>query len=616
MMRLLFVAIASLLALSAGAQAGHPGSAAPGRQMISSRIMPKAQMQEMKMRAPGEAAPVLDKSAGVIKPYYRRPAGAFFGSLVLENGVYSGIRPQGILMMKPFTRYTFGYRMGGADQNDRVTWEYSARGEDHSANTRNLTVGYDIEVNDVPKLIVKQNGSNTAVYTYQYPYFNGQDDGYVVGMERPHALVYSSPTVNEIDQQDDIEYLWSSKTICVGGRNNDQSEILTYYSGPEPYGSNAYGWWFGKNGYHNLLRPSYFADGIGQAFEKPTAPYVLKKVVMQCAVLEVNAPVDLNCKIYRLDEIPAYNESESVTLPDEPGELICYGRARVTPQTFDNTGGMVTFDLYEVEDGIEADVEPMIDDAILVVVEGYNDSNMGALQDFSAMISTDMEVDEGYGELAYIKFGVPGSVYGTVNYKWTGLNNFFYNGTMKTGFSIFIVTELPYLALDNPLDNGEYEFDKDGGVMQRQLGGETVTGIIFKSWRPSADGEWTMTCRGDDVPEWLDIELVDGKTNGRFNGTVTALVSAEPLPEDVSYREAVVRFEYHGAYLDYKFKQGNKVGPGLVGDFNEDGEVNVADLNFLINLILTDTGGGDITGDGETNLADINALIDIILSNT
>lgn len=54
--------------------------------------------------------------------------------------------------------------------------------------------------------------------------------------------------------------------------------------------------------------------------------------------------------------------------------------------------------------------------------------------------------------------------------------------------------------------------------------------------------------------------------------------------------------------------------PGLVGDFNGDGEVNIADLNYLINLILTDAGLGDITGDGETNIADINALIDIILS--
>ena len=53
----------------------------------------------------------------------------------------------------------------------------------------------------------------------------------------------------------------------------------------------------------------------------------------------------------------------------------------------------------------------------------------------------------------------------------------------------------------------------------------------------------------------------------------------------------------------------------LSGDVNDDGEVNIADVNALIDIIL---GGGntpqaDVNGDHEVNIADINALIDIIL---
>ena len=53
-----------------------------------------------------------------------------------------------------------------------------------------------------------------------------------------------------------------------------------------------------------------------------------------------------------------------------------------------------------------------------------------------------------------------------------------------------------------------------------------------------------------------------------------------------------------------------------LGDVNLDGEVNIADVNTVIDVILT--GGtwptADVNGDGEVNIADINAIIALILS--
>ena len=57
----------------------------------------------------------------------------------------------------------------------------------------------------------------------------------------------------------------------------------------------------------------------------------------------------------------------------------------------------------------------------------------------------------------------------------------------------------------------------------------------------------------------------------------------------------------------------------ITGDVNGDGEVNIADVNALIDLILggnadaTTLTRADVNSDGEVNIADINALIDIIL---
>ena len=55
--------------------------------------------------------------------------------------------------------------------------------------------------------------------------------------------------------------------------------------------------------------------------------------------------------------------------------------------------------------------------------------------------------------------------------------------------------------------------------------------------------------------------------------------------------------------------------PGIVGDVNGDGEVNIADINTIISFILSSNleMAGDVNRDGEVNIADINFVINIIL---
>ena len=59
--------------------------------------------------------------------------------------------------------------------------------------------------------------------------------------------------------------------------------------------------------------------------------------------------------------------------------------------------------------------------------------------------------------------------------------------------------------------------------------------------------------------------------------------------------------------------------PGLPGDLNGDGNVDIEDVNILINLILEQTSADDVIGDpdldgsGGTDIADVNALINLIL---
>ena len=73
---------------------------------------------------------------------------------------------------------------------------------------------------------------------------------------------------------------------------------------------------------------------------------------------------------------------------------------------------------------------------------------------------------------------------------------------------------------------------------------------------------------------------------------------------------------YNGmaVYKIGKHVSGGEV-PVVPGDANGDGEVTIADVNAIIDMILTGIQdmAGDVNRDGEVGIADVNAVIDIIL---
>ena len=619
MKKVLLLAAAALMVTSANAQLKRSETTQIPARPQTQLVKPQAQMKEMQMRTPG--TPVVQnarKKAGAIDVWYRRPAGALAGSIVVEEGAYAGMYYAPYIAMTPYVDYTYNGYADGVPDGTTYDWRVQYYGMNDAGEEAqmwatvpgmDLEMQYSYETDSVPIFKATVPGGKFYQFFIHGFEMSGTSDKPITGAEHS-ANVLAVPSTMDIW---DIDVLKSSKTFCYGGRNGDQRYPLTYYSGAVPYGRNENGWWFGKNGGTN---GGGFVDGIAQAFEKPTFPYLLKQVVLDCAVLEVKAPVDMYCKIYKLDEIPPYMDDDEAVLPEEPGELIAMGRATLTPETADVTGDLIFFTLFGEEDGLEYDVTPTIDCPILVVVDGYNDPEMENLTDFSALISSDDMVDEGFGELAYLKYGVTDEEGNLDHYVWAGLNNFFSSGEMKTGLSIFLSTENPYLTFNYNDEDGEYTFPNEGGLMEKHFGSYTTRSIEFWSWTPSADDAWYISCNDEEVPDWLSIELTDQMQNGEFTGLVNAEVVAEPLPAGVSYREAIVRFEFPGAYIDYKFMQGEGGPVPVPGDVNQDGEVTIADVNALIDMILSGELEmiGDVNGDGEVTIADVNAVIDIILS--
>ncbi len=469
MKKILLFAVVALTMLTANAQLMN--SEAQKAKTFSTKsemsFKPQALMKEMHLADAAHPIVRTPKRAANISGYYKRPAGAFVGSSTVIDNAPDGSYYVPFMMMSPYSPYTFVPVIDGMSDVHSFVWGYEKSFVDSLQNwyqdtifefgTENLEVQYMDEYDDVPRVCIAEG--DDEVFSYQLSGFKvgGTDAQPVIEQVFP-GTVLAYPTFAEGWGEEGVDLLVSSKTFCVGGRNGDQRYMMTYYSGAEPWGDNEQGWWFGKNSGAKGTR----VDGIAQAFEKPTYPYLLKQVVVETALLVVDAPVEMTCKVYRLtDGIPSYDSDTYVSLPEVPGELIAMGRATVTPETSEAYDGMIFFTLFGNEDGLEYEITPTIDDAILIVLDGYNDEGMESLHDFSAMICSDDQTDEGYGELAYIKYGLTdeeGNFSG--EYEWAGLNNFFPTGTMMTGMSIFITIDFP--CVEDIPENPQYDFVVDG----------------------------------------------------------------------------------------------------------------------------------------------------------
>ena len=670
MKKFLLLAAAALMVTTAGAQlkSGVPYSKASKialakeRKAELSKHAPAQQVdfneistvQEMK-QATGNAVSVnkAPKKAGYIETFYRRPAGMYFSPFIVSEGagLYSYGRP--FLMNKPFADFTWEGFTDGDDENTLFAWDVWIRGEKYAMDSVKTIVFADYySTDDVPYFYAVDGpfeDPNSEWFMYQMTDYELEEttDGSVQVKNEIPVNILSISSDLDWDETGEVQFMYSSKTFIEGGRHKDVDGMMTTFYGAEPWGDNERGWWFGKNGEH--------VDGMAQVFEKPEHPYMLKTIYLQTypSLLRVNAPVKMTCRVYKLNEIPAYDEEGYVRLPLEPGELIVSGEGTVTPTTAADKNGLVAFSLIGQDpDNPEMTYEytPTIDYPIMICIDGYNDEGMEDLVEFATYISMDWDVDEGYGELAYVKQGIyeveldengdtiydeqgsPVTVF-TGDYYWRGLNNFFRGDAesgrmqMKTGLSIFIGTENPFLTFNFGIEDGEYTFPVEGGPFHKTYVYSDTTieadAIEFFTLVPSEDGDMWITCNGseDELPDWLEFEFVDlTDENGDFADLVDVYVTAQPLPEGLDYREAVIRFEIPGDFIEYKFMQGEEPEPEpyIPGDVNGDGEVNIADVNCLIGVIQGAEdiyeGRADVNKDGEVNIADVNAVIDIILS--
>ena len=125
-----------------------------------------------------------------------------------------------------------------------------------------------------------------------------------------------------------------------------------------------------------------------------------------------------------------------------------------------------------------------------------------------------------------------------------------------------------------------------------------------------------VTYSVDNGTTWLNlpdgITTIQPKETRRISHT---LPTDEPIMLRITQTSGSAREDIYLESIELFYTE-QWPEPTIIGDVNIDGEVNIADVNDVINMVLTDVTRdvGDVNGDGEINISDINMLIDIILS--
>ena len=126
------------------------------------------------------------------------------------------------------------------------------------------------------------------------------------------------------------------------------------------------------------------------------------------------------------------------------------------------------------------------------------------------------------------------------------------------------------------------------------------------------DGIVTITCEGE---EGIALTGTDGAV-----ATVTVKISADVKAGNYAVTvENTKLIEVNGTIheknsIEYTWTIEEGAAPGIEGDLNGDGVVNIADAVAVLNIIAAESNDpeADLNGDGAVNIADFVAVLNII----
>ena len=464
-----------------------------------------------------------------VKAWYNRPAGSFYRSFTADGGAF--YNP--VMVLPSWRDVTFTNASTGADA---YVWKYDKY--DTSAKEWKEQTSTNVDITDnflkcsmlAPKLTATAGGA-TSTYQLFSTYINQKT--HETKDYEGLTYYYDDPRAEFQSGDKPVDCYLSPKYFCAGTREQvdmlkGRGGSITLVGAADADGGKD-GYWFGQN--------ASGWNGMALYVEKPASPYALRGIHVLYLYDQITGATPLEAKVYAVEK----DDKDNLIF----GDLIATAKGTLPADAEDC--GFIDLPLVEEEDGLQYEVVANIDRPIAVVFTGYEKANT---KGFRMVVSTDC-VNEGYGQHGYM-CQIDAEGYPT---KCIGLDQFFTNSLGYTAPSIFLDVEWPIMIWNYTFEDGKYNFPKTGGAWQRTVGTTKFDAISVYSTKSSE--EWTVTTvDGQDVPEWLTLQVADVQEAGEFSGEVQIKATAAALPADVEGREAKVKFAVPGAELVYDFTQG------------------------------------------------------------
>lgn len=492
--------------------------------VLKAEMATDAQRAAMKKVAPKAA----------VKAWYNRPAGTFYRSLTSSGGAF--FSP--VFVLPCWRDVTYTNASTGADT---YLWEYDKYDTSIKDWANMTSTNADLTDNFIngsgmyaPKLTATGGGA-TSSYQLFSTYINSKTNE--TKDYQGLTYYYDDPRAAFLSGENPVDCYLSPKFFSAGTREQPdflkgRGGVITLTGATDAAGGTN-GYWFGQN--------AAGWNGMAVYVEKPATPYALRGVHVLYMYDKISGATPLEAKIYAVEK----DDKDNLIF----GDLIATAKGTLAADAEDC--GFVDLPLVEEEDGLQYEVVANIDRAIAVVFSGYENAKTTG---FRMVVSTDC-VNEGYGQHGYM-CQIDAEGYPT---KCIGLDQFFKNPLGYTAPSIFLDVEWPIMIWNYTFEDGKYNFPKTGGAWQKTVGTSKFDAISVYSTKSSE--EWTVTTvDGQDVPEWLTLQVADVQEAGEFTGEVQIKATAAALPADVQGREAKVKFAVPGAELVYDFTQGTISG--------------------------------------------------------
>ena len=134
----------------------------------------------------------------------------------------------------------------------------------------------------------------------------------------------------------------------------------------------------------------------------------------------------------------------------------------------------------------------------------------------------------------------------------------------------------------------------------------------------STEAKYTLEYSVDNAATWVKaFTIEDGEAAVIPASSITqAIWQLDLKSQDAAlFRVAMTGGGSAATYVDDFILRYSDSSP--VGDVNGDGEINIADVNAIIDMVINGIVNpkADVNGDGEINIADVNAIIDLILGS-